>query len=126
MTKRHDSASGLLDAVEEPSESGGEPAAECVAVDEVRECELAVDLDGGKELAIAVLEVGPSGDVDQLERDSELAADLLDHRERPLAEAAVRRVVDGDSGYGYKPRVVVASATRCTASPYDAMRRLVA
>ena len=126
MTKRHDSASGLLDAVEEPSESGGEPAAECVAVDEVRECELAVDLDGGKELAVAVLEVGPSGDVDELELESKLSANVLDDLERPRAQAAVRRVVDGDSGYGYKPLVVVASATRCTASPYDAMRRLVA
>jgi hypothetical protein len=36
-------------------------------------------------------------------------------------------VVDGDaSRYGYRPRVVVASATRCTASPYEAIRRLVA
>jgi hypothetical protein len=35
-------------------------------------------------------------------------------------------VEDGDAPrYGYSPRVVVASATRCTARPYDAMRRLV-
>jgi hypothetical protein len=30
---------------------------------------------------------------------------------------AVAGVVEGDPGYGYRPRVVVASATRCTASP---------
>jgi hypothetical protein len=41
-------------------------------------------------------------------------------------ETAVSRVIDGDSmSYGYSPRVVVASATRCTASPYEDMRRLV-
>jgi hypothetical protein len=40
-----------------------------------------------------------------------------DDLERTSAEAAVGRVVDGDTGYGYKPRVVVASATRWTARP---------
>ena len=37
--------------------------------------------------------------------------------DRPRAEAAVGRVVEDDSRYGYNPRVVVASATRCTAIP---------
>ena len=112
--------------MEEPSGSDTEPTPERVRVDEVREHELAVDLDGGKELPVARLEVGPAADVDELELEDELPPDLLDDLQRPRAETAVSRVVDGDARYGYKPRVVVASATRCTASPYDAMRRLVA
>jgi hypothetical protein len=60
----------------------------------------------------------------------ELEAELRVRRghdlERAHTEAAVRSVIDGDaSRYGYRPRVVVASATRCTARPYDAIRRLV-
>jgi hypothetical protein len=106
--------------------SGTEPAPERLGVHEVRERELAIDLDGRQELPVARLELGPAADVDELEVDPELLADLLDDFERPGAEAAVRRVVDRDAGYGYRPRVVVASATRSTASPYEAMRRLVA
>jgi hypothetical protein len=30
---------------------------------------------------------------------------------------AAGRVVEDDAYYGYRPRVVVASATRCTATP---------
>ena len=66
-------------------------------------------------------------DVDHFKIEVDLVAHLVDDLERPLAEAAVSSVVDRDpSRYGYSPRVVVASATRCTASPYDAMRRLMA
>jgi hypothetical protein len=66
-------------------------------------------------------------DVDHLEIEVNLVADVSDDLESPFTEAAVGSVVDGDAlRYGYSPRVVVASATRCTASPYDAMRRLIA
>ena len=98
--------------MEEPSGSGAEPAPERLGVHEVRERELAVHLDGGKELPVARLELGPTADVDELELEPELPVDLGGDLERPRAEAAVSRVVDGDSRYGYKPRVVVASATR--------------
>jgi hypothetical protein len=102
---------------QEPSVLGAEPRAERVGVHEVRERELAVDVDRREELPVALFEVGPASDVDQLELEGKLAVQRRDDLERTRAEAAVGRVVDGDSRYGYKPRVVVASATRWTARP---------
>ena len=83
----------------------------------VREDPLAVDLDHGQPLAVAGLELGIAGDVDLLELEVLLAAQLGQLRSRALAEMAVGGVVEGDPDYGYRPRVVVASATRWTASP---------
>jgi hypothetical protein len=91
----------------------------------VGESALSIDLDNRKELPVARLELGSPADVDELELEAELGTYLLDDLDRTVAEAAVGGVVDPDLRYGYSPRVVVASATRCTASPYDAMRRLV-
>ena len=125
MTKRHDSAcgsSGLAGRTVRHADA----LRRASRVDEVRERELAVDLDGGEQLAVPRLELRPAADVDELELEAELVAKLVHDLERPRTEAAVGRVVDGDSRYGYRPRVVVASATRWTAMPYDAMRRLVA
>jgi len=132
---------------------GAEPRAERVGVHEVRERELAVDVDRREELPVALFEVGPASDVDHLELEGKLVVQRRDDLERTRAEAAVGRVVDDDvrsgfvshsaaaaeqppsgtsrdrrlraSGspvfapitYGYRPRVVVASATRWTASP---------
>ena len=77
-------------------------------------------------IAVATLELGVSADVHQLELELDGRAYLVDDLERTLAEPAVGGVVDGDlRRYGYRPRVVVASVTRWTASPYDAMRKLV-
>jgi hypothetical protein len=77
-------------------------------------------------LAVAGLELGVPGDVDEHKLETELLLRCPDDDECALAERTVRRVVERDVlGYGYRPRVVVASVTRCTASPYDAMRRLV-
>jgi hypothetical protein len=76
-------------------------------------------------LAVAALEIGVSGDVEELEIERELGLHLAHDLERALAEPAVRRVVERDPRYGYRPRVVVASATRWTARPYEDMRRLV-
>ena len=113
MTKRHDSASGLRGAAAGTVASGFEPRAQRLAVDEVGERLLAVDLDNGQELAVATLERRAPFDVDHLEIEVDLVADLIDDLERPFAEAAGCSVVDGDpSRYGYSPRVVVASATR--------------
>jgi hypothetical protein len=71
-------------------------------------------------LAVAELEHGVPGDVHELEIELDVASGLhlANHLERPLAEPAVRGVIEDDLGrYGYRPLVVVASATRCTASP---------
>ena len=76
-----------------------------------------VDLDHREERPVTLLEIGVAADVDELELEAELSLHLLHDLERSRAEAAVGGVVDRDSGYGYSPRVVVASATRCTARP---------
>jgi hypothetical protein len=77
-------------------------------------------------LAVARLEVRRPADVYQLELELDRRPRLAHDLQRPLAEGAVGRVVNRDSvRYGYRPRVVVASATRSTARPYEAMRRLV-
>ena len=67
---------------------------------------------GGLELGVAV-------DLDHLERERHLRPHLPDDVERRLAQVAAATDVDDDAGWaqGYRPRVVVASATRCTASP---------
>jgi len=103
--------------------SAREACPEYVGVDEVRESALLVDLEHGQIHAIAALELVVAGDVHELELEPELGLQVADDLERALAEPAVGRVVERD--YGYRPRVVVASATRWTASPYDDMRRLV-
>jgi hypothetical protein len=97
-------------------------------VDEVRERLLAVDLDDRQELPVARLELGVAGDVHLVEVELDVLPDRVERRSRPLAEAALRRGVENDlcsRCYGYRPRVVVASETLCTASPYAAMRMLV-
>ena len=65
-------------------------------VDEVREGELAVDLDRGQDLPVASLQLGLPADVRHLELEAELGAQLADDLELPRAEAAVSRVLDGD------------------------------
>jgi hypothetical protein len=74
---------------------------------------LPVDLDDGQELAVPRLEIAVASDVDQLEVELGVPSNRLDDLERPHAEAAIGRVVKDDApSYGYKPLVVVASATR--------------
>ncbi len=87
-------------------------------VDEVDKRPLAVDLDHRQPLAVARFELRVAGDVDLRELEGRVRGDGDERLPRPLAEVAARRVVEDDlRGYGYKPRVVVASATRMTASP---------
>ena len=86
---------------------------------------LPVDLENRKELAVLRFEDGIAVDRDHLELKLCLFPGVLHDLEGPSAETAARGGVENDPGYGYRPRVVVASATRRTASPYDAMRRLV-
>src|SRR5207245_896237 len=67
---------------------------------------LAVDLDHRKPLPVARLELGVATDFDLLEPHAELAADLLDHCPRTLAEVTARRAVKNDLGFWLrqKPR----------------------
>jgi hypothetical protein len=79
---------------------------------------LAVDLDHRQPLPVARLQLGVAGDVDLRELEVGVGADGDERLPRPLAEVAAGRVVENDlRRYGYRPLVVVASATRRTASP---------
>jgi hypothetical protein len=86
----------------------------------------AVDLDHGEKFAVTRFELGIAADVDLLVLEAELAAHLAHGVPRALAQVAPLRVVEPNPAdrYGYRPRVVVASPTRSTASPYAAMRML--
>ena len=86
--------------------------AERVGLDEVRERPLAVDLDDWEPFAIARLELCVAADVDLLELEPELVPRRVDDPARGGAEVTPLGVVEGDVGYGYRPRVIVASETR--------------
>jgi hypothetical protein len=91
--------------------------AERVGLDEVCERPLAVDLNDRKRLAVAGLELRVAADVDLLELEPQLVPRRVNDPARGGAEVTPRGVVEDDVGYGYKPRVIVASETRWTASP---------
>ena len=55
-----------------------------------------LDLDHGQPLAVSRLQGGVAGDVDLDEAVAELGLQPAQGGERPLAEVAARRVVDGD------------------------------
>jgi hypothetical protein len=97
--------------------SSGKTAPEPGLVDEVDERTLAVDLDDGQPLPVPRLELGIAGDVDFLQLDIAVRRHGDECLARALAQVAARRVVEDDLGYGYRPLVVVASATRMTAQP---------
>jgi hypothetical protein len=78
-----------------------ELSAKRVGMHVVREGAFAVDLDDGQPLAKALLQLGSTADVNLLELEVLLRAQLREHRPRPLAEVALRRVVKGDARYGY-------------------------
>jgi hypothetical protein len=79
---------------------------------------LAVDLDHGQPLAVRCFQCRVAGDVDLPEFKLELARQRHERLARALAQMAPGRVVESDlRRYGYKPLVVVASATRPTAIP---------
>jgi hypothetical protein len=77
-----------------------EPPTERIGVHVVREDPLAVDLDHGQPLAVARLELRLAGDVDLLELERLLAAQLGQLRSRTLTQMAVGSVVEGDPDYG--------------------------
>jgi hypothetical protein len=95
-----------------------QPAEERGAVEVVDERPLPVDLDDRQPFAVLLLELWVATDVDLAQVELVLAPELCERAPGALAEVAVIGVENGDaSGYGYSPRVVVASATRCTARP---------
>jgi hypothetical protein len=61
---------------------------------------LAVDLDDRDQLAVTRLELRIPVDRDLLELELELLAQPGERRSSPLAEMAVRRVVEPDESYG--------------------------
>ena len=97
-------------------------SAERLGLDEVRERTLAVDLHNRDPLAVVAFELRVAGDVDLLQLEAELVPRGVDDPLRRRAEMAVFGVIEDDAGYGYRPRVMVASETRWTARPYAAVR----
>ena len=92
---------------------------------EIGKRHLHADLDHRQELAVAALELRVAGDIDLDELEWHLGPNGLEHPPGRGAQVARRGVVEDDSRYGYRPRVIVASATRWTASPYAANRIVV-
>ncbi|MDX6482020.1 MAG: hypothetical protein QOG85_2530 [Gaiellaceae bacterium] len=90
----------------------------------IREPAPPVDLNDGDPLAVLRLECRVAVDGDLAQCEPELVACRIHDTPRRLAEMAAGRAVERDlrQRYGYIPRVTVASATRCTASPYAATR----
>ena len=86
--------------------------AERIGLDEVRERALAVDLHDRKPLAVAGLELRVAADVDLFELEPQLVPRRVDDPARGSAKVAPLGVEEGDAGYGYRPRVSVASETR--------------
>ena len=86
--------------------------AERLRLDEVRERPLAIDLHDWKPLAVAGLELRVAADVHLLQLEPKLVPRRVDDPARGGAEVTPLGVVEGDVGYGYRPRVIVASETR--------------
>jgi hypothetical protein len=91
--------------------------AERIGLDEVRERPLAVDLNDRKPLAVAGLELRVAADIDLLQVEPEVVPSGTHDTLRGGTEVAPLGVVEDDVGYGYRPRVIVASETRWTARP---------
>jgi hypothetical protein len=79
---------------------------------------LTVDFDDRDQLPVPGLELRVAADVGLAQLEPELVSELAHLTQCTLTEVATLRVVDDDLGrYGYSPRVIVASATRPTATP---------
>jgi hypothetical protein len=75
-------------------------ATERVGLDVVGEGPRPVDLDHGNQLAVARLQLLVAGDIDLSQVEVELLVQFRQRRARPVAQVAVRRVVEDDFGYG--------------------------
>jgi hypothetical protein len=69
---------------------------ENIAIDEVHEGALAVDLDDGEPLAVLRFELFVAADVDLPELERHLGTDILEHTTGALAEVAALSVVERD------------------------------
>jgi hypothetical protein len=78
----------------------GHFSAERLPIDVVDEGALAVDLHDRQPLAVSRLQLGVAADVDLVEVEGHLAADLFEDPTGALAEVAALRVVQRDSLYG--------------------------
>ena len=97
----------------------GETTAKALRVDRVHERPLTVDLDHGQPLAVPPLELRIARDVDLVEVELAFVREDAENTTRPVAQVTTGRVEERDARrcYGYRPLVVVASATRMTARP---------
>ena len=75
-------------------------ASERIRIDEVDEGALSVDLDDWQPLAILRFELLVAADIDLLELERRLGADVLEDAASSLAEMAALCVVERDPGYG--------------------------
>jgi hypothetical protein len=71
-------------------------AAKRIWIHVIDESALAVDLDDGEPLAILRLEPRIPADVDFIELEVDVLADLFENRARSLAEVAALRVIQDD------------------------------
>ena len=94
-----------------------EATPQVVRVDPVDGEALAIELEDGQPRSVEPLELRIAGDVDLAELEAELGLKRRQVFARALAEVAVAGDVEGEFVQGYKPRMTLASATRCTASP---------
>jgi hypothetical protein len=104
---------------------GREPAPEGLGLHVIGADALAVELDHRDQLSVPRLEDRIPVDRHLFELEPELGAQREQLRARALAEMTAVSFEQDDAGYGYNPRVMVASATRRTARPYAARRMLV-
>ena len=77
-----------------------QPTAKGDRVDVVDEGPLAVDLHDGQPLAVSRLQLRVVADVDFVEVEGNLGADLFEDPPRALAEVAALRVIQRDPPYG--------------------------
>jgi len=78
----------------------GNFAAECLPIDVVDESALPVDLHHRQPLAVSRLQLRVAADVDFVEVEGNLGADLFEDPPRALAEVAALRVIQRDPPYG--------------------------
>jgi hypothetical protein len=79
---------------------------------------LAVDLDDRQPPPVFALELAIPGDVHFLDVEAQLGTKPLELDARELAQMTVAADVQPDHHrYGYRPRMMLASATRLTARP---------
>jgi len=87
----------------------------------IREETVAAELAHGEPAAVALLELGDAGDVDLVDLEAQFLVQPRELGARDLAQVAVSADVQRQPlpqrRQGYRPRMIVASATRFTPRP---------